>query len=195
MQRLRNSRTDRLEQIVARAAAAGVPITGDAIIAQAGSASSVGRPHVARAMMEAGHVGSVAEAFERFLADDKPLDVPRYKTALPKAIELINGAGGVPVIAHPWARGSVKVLTPPVLTELIDDYGLAGLEIDHRDHGPRDGQVRTQLRQIAAATGCLVTGSSDFHGANKPHHVLGGETTSPEMFERLRQRLGMEPLA
>jgi sugar phosphate isomerase/epimerase len=86
------------------------------------------------------------------------------------------------VIAHPWGRSSYKVMTEDTLARLVEDHGLAGIEIDHQDHSP---ESRTALRAIARNLGIIYTGSSDHHGAGKIDHDLGVNTTEPEQFERL----------
>jgi predicted metal-dependent phosphoesterase TrpH len=122
------------------------------------------------------------EAFDRFLADGKPAHVQRYAIEPGRAVELVRAAGGVPVIAHPWGRSSRRVLTADVIGRLATEHGLAGLEVDHQDH---DADDRAALREIAAAYGLLVTGSSDHHGAGKSDHDLGVNTTAPDQFNAL----------
>ena len=96
-------------------------------------------------------------------------------------IPLVTGAGGVAVIAHPWGRSGRAVLDEAALSHLRD-LGLAGIEVDHQDHGP---DLRARLRAIAANLDLVVTGSSDYHGLGKVDHDLGVNTTDPEQYERL----------
>jgi sugar phosphate isomerase/epimerase len=88
----------------------------------------------------------------------------------------------VPIIAHPWGRSSHKVMTAETIAQLVEDHGLAGIEVDHQDHSP---ESRTALRAIARDLGIIFTGSSDHHGVGKIDHDLGVNSTEPEQFERL----------
>ena len=178
---VRASRNGRMPAMVARLNEIGLDITPDDVLAQATGTPSVGRPHVADALIAAGIVADRTEAFDKYLADGRPGHVQRYAVEPARAIELVRDAGGVPVLAHPWGRGSRRVLTPDVIAGLTA-YGLGGLEADHQDHGPAD---RAALRAIAADNGLLVTGSSDHHGLGKSDHELGVNTTAPEQFEAL----------
>jgi len=97
-----------------------------------------------------------------------------------KAIEMVRAAGGFAVFAHPLARKRGRVVEPSVIAELAE-AGLAGVEVDHPDHAAED---RALLRRVAAETGLVVTGSSDYHGTNKTTPIAA-ETTAPEALERL----------
>ena len=178
---IRASRNGRLPAMVARLNAIGLGISTDDVLAQATGTPSVGRPHVADALIAAGIVADRTEAFDKYLADGRPGHVERYAVDPARAIELVRDAGGVPVLAHPWGRGSRRVLTPDVIAGLTT-YGLAGLEADHQDHSAQD---RVALRAIAADNGLIVTGSSDHHGLGKADHDLGVNTTAPDQFEAL----------
>ncbi|TDD23190.1 PHP domain-containing protein [Kribbella turkmenica] len=179
---VRDGRTDRIPSIVARLNGLGVPLTVDEVLAQATGTPSVGRPHVADALVANGTVANRSEAFDRFLADGKPGHVSHYAIDPGRAIDLVRAAGGVPVIAHPWGRSSYKVITADTIARLVDDHGLAGIEVDHQDHSP---ESRTTLRGIARELGIIYTGSSDHHGVGKIDHELGVNSTEPEQFERL----------
>jgi predicted metal-dependent phosphoesterase TrpH len=181
LERIIAGRTSRLPTMLAQLREVGVELTEDDVARAAGSASATGRPHVADAMVASGIVRDRSEAFSRYLAWGRPGYVRRYATELTQMIDLVRQAGGVSVIAHPWSRGSRRVLTVEVFGELAD-AGLTGIEVDHRDHDP---ETRAHLRSIAAAVGLVVTGGSDYHGAGKLDHPLGGETTAPDQFERL----------
>src|SRR5829696_5724006 len=115
------------------------------MVAQVGDSPSVGRPHIADAMIKAGHVRDREEAFERFLAEGGPAHVPRYAIELERGIDLVHSAGGVAVIGHPWGRGREHVLPPAVLGALVADHALDGVEVDHQDH---DTETRAQLRTL-----------------------------------------------
>ncbi|WP_433008118.1 PHP domain-containing protein [Kribbella sp. CA-294648] len=179
---VRDGRTDRIPSIVARLNRMGVALTVDEVLAQATGTPSVGRPHVADALVANGTVADRGEAFDRFLADGRPGHVSHYAIEPGRAIEVVRAAGGVPVIAHPWGRSSHRVMTAETIARLVADHGLAGIEVDHQDHSP---QSRTTLRAIARELGIIYTGSSDHHGAGKVDHDLGVNTTEPEQFERL----------
>jgi len=177
--RLREERLHRGMAIVAKMVAAGIPITAEQVMAIADGAP-VGRPHIGQALVAAGVVASVDQAFASYLAGRGPYYVPKADTDLPTAIEMIAAAGGVSVIAHPRGRGEFRALTFDYIKELTG-HGLGGLEVDHPDHSATE---RAELRSIAERLGLLATGSSDYHGTNKVLR-LGQESTQPEVLARL----------
>ena len=183
--RVRAGRDDRVPGIVARLAELGMPISEADVRAQAGDATSVGRPHIADALVAAGYARDRTEVFDRWLHDGGPAYVDRYATPLVKAMGLIHAAGGVAVIAHPWGRGSRSVLSLSALADLVERTGLDGLEVEHTDHGHA---TRATLRSLARRLGLLVTGGSDHHGVGKPANPLGVRMTSPEDFAALTER-------
>ncbi|WP_432557991.1 PHP domain-containing protein [Granulicoccus sp. GXG6511] len=187
MARIRDGRADRLPRMLERLADLGVPVTEAEVMAHVGEAPSIGRPHIADALVSRGHVASRDEAFQRFLADDGPAYIPRYHPDVRTGIELVHAAGGLAIIAHPWGRSSVDVLTESVLADLVDRHGLDGFEIDHEDHGD---EQRRRLRALASDLGALGTGSSDHHGTGKPHMQLGCNLTDPAVYAELLARLG-----
>lgn len=178
MAKVREGRTNRLRPVLAKLAELGAPVTEEAVLAKVGDSPSVGRPHIADALVEAGHVKDRKEAFDRYLADGGPAHVERYTIPVAHGIDLVRAAGGVPVIAHPWGRGREAVLPPDYLAMLVHDHGLAGIEVDHQDH---DAETRAALRKLAQELGVLATGSSDYHGTGKTDHDLGVNTTAPEV--------------
>lgn len=180
--RVREGRTGRIPAMVERLKALGIAITIDDVLAQATGTPSIGRPHVADALIAAGVVANRDQAFDRYLAEGKPAYVDRYAIAPGRAVDLVRAAGGVPVIAHPWGRSGRQVMTAETIAGLVAEHGLAGLEVDHLDHSPAD---RAELREIATALGLVVTGSSDHHGDGKEGHPLGANTTAPDQFEAL----------
>ena len=180
--RLKAERRRRGLAIVARMVDDGLPISADQVMAIAGDAP-VGRPHIGRALMASGVVSSVDEAFATHLAGRAKYYVPKVDTDLVTAIGMIRNAGGASVIAHPRGRGERRVLTAAFLGELAA-VGLTGIEVDHPDH---DEQDRAELRGIAAASGLLTTGSSDYHGSNKKLR-LGQESTRPPVLAALVER-------
>ena len=156
------------------------------MLAEVGQSPSVGRPHIADAMVRAGHVADRTEAFDRFLADGGPAHVARYAIPVERGIDLVHEAGGVAVIAHPWGRGRERLLPPEVLAVLVREHRLDGIEVDHQDHDPT---ARARLRALAGALGLLATGSSDYHGTGKTDHDLGCNTTAPEVLEAILDRV------
>jgi predicted metal-dependent phosphoesterase TrpH len=186
MVRVRTGRTDRLSPVLGKLAELGVPVSKEQVMAQVGDSQSVGRPHIADALIAAGHVRDRTEAFDRFLADGGPAHVPRYAIRVEQGIELVHGAGGVAVIAHPWGRGREHVLPPDLLKTLVVEHALDGLEVDHQDH---DADTRHRLRALTAQLGILATGSSDYHGTGKVDHDLGCNTTDPAVYDEIVRRL------
>jgi 3',5'-nucleoside bisphosphate phosphatase len=178
--RLRDERRSRLRAMAARMAMDGFPVDPDAVLAALAPDAPAGRPHLARALVSAGIVGSVDEAFQRYLGAGGPYYIARADTDVRTAVRMVRAAGGVPVLAHPAARRRGPVVDPAVITELAAE-GLAGVEVDHPDHG---GEDRAALRDLAAALDLVITGSSDYHGRNKTVS-LGQETTHPEALERI----------
>jgi 3',5'-nucleoside bisphosphate phosphatase len=187
MARVRDGRLGRLAGVLAKLAELGVPVSEADVMAQVGDSPSVGRPHIADALIKAGHVRDRQEAFDRFLADGGPAHVHRYTIDVDRGIDLVHEAGGLAVIAHPWGRGREYVLPSSVLEELVRDHGLDGIEVDHQDH---DSETRQRLRTLADDLGLLATGSSDYHGMGKLDHELGCNTTDPAVFKELQRRLG-----
>jgi 3',5'-nucleoside bisphosphate phosphatase len=186
MIRVRDGRLGRLAGVLAKLAALGVPVSEAEVMAQVGTSPSVGRPHIADALIKAGHVRDRQEAFDRFLADGGPAHVSRYTIEVARGIDLIHEAGGLAVIAHPWGRGREHLLPPGALEALVHDHGLDGIEVDHQDH---DVETRRRLRTLADHLGVLATGSSDYHGTGKLDHDLGCNTTDPEVFYEMQRRL------
>jgi predicted metal-dependent phosphoesterase TrpH len=180
--RLRTERRTRLLAMAQRMAADGFPVDPDAFLAGLPPESPAGRPHLARALVSAGVVGSVDEAFRRFLHNRGPYYTGRVDTDVHAAIRMVRAAGGVAVLAHAAARRRGPVIDQSVIVELAAE-GLAGVEVDHPDHADDD---RAALRDLAGALGLLVTGSSDYHGTNKTVS-LGQETTDSEALERIEE--------
>ena len=182
-ERVRNSRRDRLRAMGERMAAGGLPIDGEALLARLPADSPAGRPHIGQALVEAGVVGSVSEAFQEILRKGGPYYVEKYNTPIAEAVAMIRAAGGVAVFAHPFARRRGDVVEASVLRDLARE-GLDGVEVDHPDH---DRPTRAWLRDVAASCELLATGSSDDHGAITGHR-LGVETTAPEVWAEIRLR-------
>ncbi len=174
-------RGGRLTSMLAQLRAIGVEITEADVIAQAGRSPAIGRPHVADVMVAKGLVANRSEAFATYLDPGRPGYAVRYAAHTAEMIRLVSEAGGVSVIAHPWGRGSRRVIDLAALSSFTS-AGLVGLEVDHQDHTPGD---RVELRRLAAEAGLLVTGASDYHGDGKVAHELGCNVTAPDQFEQL----------
>jgi predicted metal-dependent phosphoesterase TrpH len=180
--RLRDERRMRLSVMARQMATDGFPVDPDRFLAGLPPEAPAGRPHLARALVSAGVVGSVDEAFRRFLNTGGPYYTGRVDTDVEAAIRMVRAAGGVAVLAHAAARSRGPVIDLSVIAGLAAE-GLAGVEVDHPDHAADD---RAALRDLAAELGLLVTGSSDYHGTNKTVS-LGQEMTDPEALERIEE--------
>lgn len=179
MDHARTSRDARAKEMVRRIAV-DFPITWADVQAQAGPDATIGRPHIADALAARGHVPDRSAAFDHIVATGGPYYVAHYAQDAHAAVRRVRDAGGVPVLAHPRASARGRVISDAVIAELAG-AGLAGLEVDHRDHTSTD---RDHLRALAAELDLLVTGSSDYHGTGK-HNRLGEYTTSPEVLEQI----------
>lgn len=181
--RLRGERHSRLVGMTEKMAADGYPVDVERVFAFLPEGASAGRPHLARALVAAGVVESVNEAFATLLHNGSPYYVPKTDTPVRAAVEMITSAGGVTVFAHPLARRRGRVVEPSVLAELAA-AGLTGVEVDHPDHAEDDREL---LRGLAADAGLLTTGSSDYHGTNKTTPIAA-ETTAPDVLDALVAR-------
>lgn len=186
--RIRDARRTRAERIVANIARDHDLSWAD-VLAQTGDGATVGRPHIADAMIARGLVRDRGEAFDGILHPRAGYYVPHYAPDVSTAVRLVRTAGGVPVIAHPTTAGRDRMMPVSILEELISE-GLAGFEIGHRENVEPG---KTILAEIAARHDLIVTGSSDYHGAGKPNRP-GENTTSDEMVARIiAQGTGIAP--
>lgn len=184
LERVLDGRGDRLPRMIAKLAEIGIRLDAEEVRRLAGHAEAIGRPHVADALVAAGHVASRDEAFAELLGPGGPAYVDRYAADLEAMIGTVADAGGVTVIAHPWAgRYQHHGLDADGLARLRT-AGLAGVEVDHQDH---DAVTRERLRGLARELDLVVTGSSDYHGTGKQDHDLGCNTTDPQEYERLME--------
>jgi predicted metal-dependent phosphoesterase TrpH len=175
---LRASRHSRNPQIIERLRSLGLDVTYEEVQALAGT-DSVGRPHIARILIDKKYVTSAKEAFDRYLADGRPAYVARDLPEPADAIDWIRAAGGVAVLAHPtWAKVSGEGLNA-LLTRLKGE-GLGGIEVHYSTHTKRQ---TTEYLDLAKRLNLLVTGGSDFHGITKPDIEVGtgrGDLKVPE---------------
>ncbi|MEU0970652.1 PHP domain-containing protein [Streptomyces sp. NPDC005917] len=180
---VRDDRVPRAQGMIAKLNGLGVPVTWEQVKRIAGD-GSVGRPHVASALVELGVVPTVSDAFtEEWLADGGRAFVEKHETDPFEAIRLVKQAGGVCVFAHPAAAKRGRTVPESAIAEMAA-AGLDGIEVDHMDH---DADTRARLRGLAAELGLLVTGSSDYHGSRKTV-ALGEYTTDPEVYGEITRR-------
>jgi 3',5'-nucleoside bisphosphate phosphatase len=172
LSRMRAGRVDRARAMVDKLAALGAPVEWARVQAIAAGAS-IGRPHVARALMQARRVATVQEAFERFLGRHAPAYVPRIKVSPDEAVEAVRAAGGVPVLAHPgWASSGPAIDLVPRLVA----HGLAGVEAYYPDH---TAETTASYVAVAKQYHLIVTGGTDFHGGGLATRVPPGSVVVP----------------
>ncbi|MFB6773593.1 PHP domain-containing protein [Streptomyces sp. NPDC056337] len=180
---VRDDRVPRARGMVEKLNGLGVPVTWEQV-ARIADDGSVGRPHVATALVELGVVPTVGDAFTAdWLADGGRAFVDKHETDPFEALRLIKGAGGVAVFAHPAAVKRGRTVPETAIADLAA-AGLDGIEVDHMDH---DADTRARLRGVAKELGLLTTGSSDYHGSRKTC-VLGQYTTDPEVYGEITRR-------
>jgi 3',5'-nucleoside bisphosphate phosphatase len=180
---IRASRVERARAMVARLGDLGTGVTWEQVKAIAGD-GVIGRPHIARAMIDAGVVGSIEEAFTpEWIGPGGRAHVRRYALDPAEAITLLHAAGGVAVLAHPLAVTRGWRVPEDLISELAR-AGLDGVEVAHPDH---DAAERTQLSTVARKLGLIETGGSDDHGELTGDRI-GSETTAREELDRLLQR-------
>lgn len=174
--RFQGVRQERIREMVARLNQLGVRLEADAVFALA-NCRSPGRPHVARALIQAGVCANLDEAFERFLKKNRPAWVPKFKLSAPDAIALIHQAGGLAVMAHPGLNRTDEVI--PAMVEA----GLDGMECFHTKHSATTAE---HYLQLAGRFKLLVTGGSDCHGHNKGAPVIGTVKLPYQHVEKLK---------
>jgi len=178
LRNLREGRVRRAERMVERLHSNGVPVALERVLAIANGVGAVGRPHVARAIVEAGWAENIGDAFEKYLKPGRAAYVPRQRFTPEEAIAVVRDAGGVPVLAHPGASACDERIPEWVRA------GLRGLEVDHPQHGPE--QV-THYRRLARDLGLVATAGSDFHAPREGAPGLGDHPCGLEVVERLRE--------
>jgi predicted metal-dependent phosphoesterase TrpH len=178
--KLADHRRGRVRRIVALLAGQGVTVTEEAIVACSGG-KTIGRPHVARAMVQAGAVSTVKEAFDRFLGEGRSAYVGRFRLTVADAAAMIRRAGGVATLAHP----GVSKIQPRELARLRG-LGFDGVEAGHPDHPPEQA---ARYREEAGRAGMLCTAGTDYHGeVVAPDRFLGTSRMAPSDLDRLEAR-------
>jgi predicted metal-dependent phosphoesterase TrpH len=180
LERQRSHRIDRARAIAERLSRLGVPIDIDGLLGQTASnpGASVARPRIARALVDAGHVASVQEAFDRYLASGRPAFVPRTGASPQTVIEVLHAAGGIVSFAHPG------VTRKPELLEPLAEAGLDAIEAFHSDH---TREVEEEALATARRFNLAVSGGTDYHG-EADRRPLGGVTLPREYFDELAAR-------
>lgn len=174
---LADRRRERMGQVIAKLATLGVVVTAEQIVRHSGG-KTIGRPHVAKAIVEAGHASTVREAFDRFIGEGRPAYVQRYRLEAAEAVALVRGAGGTVTVAHPGVTGLER-------GELVrlKAAGVVGIEAVHPEHVP---SMREKYARLAEELDLVPTAGSDFHGDGvSPGRKLGAVTMTAEALARL----------
>ena len=183
LERTRENRHSRMERIIARLNEAGIDITIDEVNAQRKGDATLGRPHLADALVARGHVASRDEAFAALLHNKSKFYINHYSPSPVETIKLIKAAGGVAIIAHPLASQRGRTISMDLFESLIA-AGLDGIEVDHRDHSESE---KSDLLRFAIEHELIVTGASDYHGTGKLNQ-LAEYTTHPRQWEALEAK-------
>lgn len=178
---VRLARSDRARTMV-RLLGRDFEVTWDDVLAQTEPGTTIGRPHIADALVHAGYAPDRSAAFASILRTGSDYYVPHYAPDALDAIRAVRAAGGVPVFAHPGADVRGRVVGDEVIEEMAA-AGLLGLEVHHRDNGP---EQQRRLTMMARSLDLFVTGSSDYHGAGKPNR-LGENTTDPAVLALIEE--------
>lgn len=180
----RDDRLPRMEKMVQNLSDAGYAITMEQVWQQVPEGATLGRPHLADALVAAGTVSTRDEAFSRLLHNDSPFYVGHIAPLPHQAVQMIKAAGGVAVFAHPGASKRGATVERDEIAQMTES-GLDALEVDHRDHDP---ETRERLKALASELGLLCTGASDYHGAGKLNEI-GENLTDPMVWEELQRRM------
>ncbi|MBA3016688.1 MAG: PHP domain-containing protein [Desulfobacteraceae bacterium] len=166
---LQEARKNRNPGIIDRLNSLGIDLSMSELLSEVGDAQ-LGRPHIARLMVKKGYVESISEAFDKYLGKGRPAYLDKYRIDCSRAIEVILGAGGIPVIAHPFLLNPRDVADIEDLIIVLKKMGLKGIEVYYPEHSPH---VISQLADIANRHELLMTGGTDFHGSLKPEIKMG----------------------
>ena len=170
-------RQDRIREMVARLNAHNIPLRAETVF-EIANCKSPGRPHIGRALVQGKFCASMQEAFRRFLKKDRPAWVPKFKISALDAIELIHGAGGLAVMAHPGLNRTDSII--PALV----DAGMDGIEVYHSKHSKKASQ---HYLAVAEKYDLLISGGSDCHGMSKGRPLIGTVKLSEENFMALKE--------
>lgn len=179
LESLREMRQRRARQIVDKLIELGVKVTFEDVLTQAG-VGAVGRPHVARALVEDGWATDVRDAFDRYLGAGRPAYVAKEQLGMPEAIAMIHAAGGLAVLAHPGGAGTRERLVA------LAAIGLDGVEVKHPSHSPTD---TNRMRTLCEQLGLVVSGGSDWHGAADGPRTIGMMQVPEEWLTKQDARL------
>ncbi|MBW1988119.1 MAG: PHP domain-containing protein [Deltaproteobacteria bacterium] len=168
---LKDARANRNPRIIQKLNELGLPISMEEVAEVAGD-GQVGRPHMARVLVDKGLAPDTNAVFDRWLAKGRPAYVDKYRLSVQRAVEVIRAAGGVAVLAHPSSL-NMDDSTLASFVEALKDMGLAGLEAYYTGHTPA---MVKKYRKLARRLSLVVTGGSDFHGASKPAVSMGSGT-------------------
>jgi hypothetical protein len=188
LRRLREDRWTRGQRMVEKLQGFGYPITFERV-REIARGKNIGRPHIAEALVEAGVVPELKDAFsDELIGTGGRAYVEKHALASLDALALVKRAHRIAVLAHPGLRWRGEQPVPDELIERMAEAGLDGLEVDHPDH---DATARVRYREMARRLGLVATGSSDCHGTRYDPVRMGSETTDPEEFARLKSRRGL----
>jgi len=174
----RGNRFGRMEKIISRMNQAGIEISMEEVLAQLSDGATLGRPHLADALVAKGLAKNRDEIFEKWLHNNSPYYVSHYSPTPERAIQLIKAAGGVSIIAHPMASLRGRTVSIESFTSYVE-AGLDGIEVFHRDH---TADQRNLLMDIVDDLGILRTGSSDYHGTGKINELAENTTEADQWF-------------
>jgi predicted metal-dependent phosphoesterase TrpH len=183
MAKVRENRIGRMEKIIARLNEAGIDINMADVEAQLSEGATLGRPHLADALIKKGVAANRDEIFANLLHNNSKFYIPHYSPTPEAVIKMIKAAGGVAVIAHPYASLRGRTIDEAAFAPMVE-AGLDGIEVFHRDHTPEQHDL---LVRIAKEFDLVTTGSSDYHGEGKLN-TLAEFTTSPAEWEKLEAR-------
>jgi predicted metal-dependent phosphoesterase TrpH len=179
LRRFQEERNRRGRLMVQKLEQLGLDVPYDEVLREAGG-SAIGRPHVAEAMVRVGAVSGFDEAFRKYIGNDGPAYVPKVKLTPDQAIDLVHGAGGVAVLAHPGINGMYRYV------EELAGMKLDGIEVYHYSHS---GHQVKQFKDLARRYHLLQSGGSDFHGRHDTEGEIGAEPVPLDYLGRLKQRV------
>jgi 3',5'-nucleoside bisphosphate phosphatase len=182
---LKQARMDRNPRIIAKLNGLGIPITM-AQVDRISGGGQVGRPHIARALMETGYVQDLQEAFDKYLGWHKPAYVSKFRFPPDQALAMIREARGIPILAHPFTLGLGSAYALKNLVIELKGLGLAGLEVYYSEHTPEQEAL---YQRLARELDLQISGGSDFHGLNKPEITLGSMPSQDKLTYNLLEAL------